>query len=393
MKVCHVVSTFPRSEDDPEVPWLAELLKQLREQNIEVKVFSPAYKGLKDHEISGIPVKRFRYFFKRFETLTHEEGATNKMRNPIYWPLPLFYLFFGAITFLKFCKEEGFDLIHVHWPMPHAIFGYLAKKIQKIPFVSTFYTAEIVLTNRVKPLKILLRKLLRHSAKIIAISSYTKSELQKITGLNSSVIPYGSTFPPVEKTRSPKKTSDKWRLLFVGRLIERKGLNYLLQAIPLLMDNYDVKLHIVGSGNQSSHLQDLARQLGITDNVIFEGKVPNSRLKELYKKCDIFVLPSIVDSRGETEGLGVVLLEALSYRMPVVASDVGGITDVIKYGKTGYLAKQKDPRSLADKIMTVIENHEESLRISEAGLKFSNNYFNWDRITNEINTIYSNTVH
>jgi len=387
MKVCHVVSTFPRSEDDPEVPWLVELLKHLKNKNLDIKVFAPAYRGLKDHEISGIPVKRFRYFFKRFETLTHEEGATNKIRNPLYLLLPGLYLFFGSIAFMKYCKKERFDLIHVHWPMPHAIFGYLAKKIQKIPFVSTFYTAEIVLTNRIKPLKILLKKLLRHSAKVIAISSYTRSELQKITGLDSSVIPYGSSLLPVEINRSTKKASDKWRLLFVGRLIERKGLKYLFQAI-LLMRGYNVELHIAGSGKQATYLKDLAHELGITERVIFEGKVPNSRLKELYRECDIFVLPSIVDSRGETEGLGVVLLEALSYQMPVVASDVGGIPDIIKDGETGYLAKQKDPQSLADKIITVMENHENSLRISEQGLKFSRDYFNWERITGEIKTIY-----
>jgi glycosyltransferase involved in cell wall biosynthesis len=393
MKVCHIVSTFPRSEDDPEVPWLVELLKHLKNQNIEVKVFSPAYKGLKDHNISGIPVKRFRYFFKRFETLTHEEGATNKIRNPLYLLLPGFYLFFGSIAFLRYCKKEGFDLIHVHWPMPHAIFGYLAKKIQRIPFISTFYTAEIVLTSKIKPLKILLKKLLRHSAKIIAISSYTRSELQKITGLDSSVIPYGSSLPPVEINRSTKKSSDKWRLLFVGRLIERKGLNYLLQAIPLLLNDYEIELHIVGSGNQLNHLRDLACKLGMADRVIFEGRVASSRLKELYEDCDIFVLPSIVDSREETEGLGVVLLEALSYRMPVVASDVGGIPDVIKDGETGYLAKQKDPQSLADKIMTVMENHEESLKMSEEGLKYSKNYFNWDRIAKEIKAVYNDTIY
>ena len=392
MKICHIVSTFPRSEDDPEVPWLVELLKHLKNKNLDIKVFAPAYRGLKDHEISGIPVKRFRYFFKRFETLTHEEGATNKMRNPLYLLLPGFYLFFGSIAFLKYCKKERFDLIHVHWPMPHAIFGYLAKKAKKIPFVSTFYTAEIVLTNRVEPLKTMLRKLLRHSAKIIAISSYTRSELQKITGLDSSIIPYGSSLPPVEINRSTKKASDKWGLLFVGRLIERKGVNYLLQAIPLLVNDYEIELHIVGSGNQLNHLKDLAHQLGIADRVIFEGRVPNSTLKELYEKCDIFVLPSIVDSRGETEGLGVVLLEALSYQMPVVASNVGGITDVIKDGETGYLTKQKDLQSLANKITTVMENHEKSLMISEAGLKYSSDYFSWDRITNEIKTIYSDTI-
>jgi len=392
MKVCHLVSTFPRSEDDPEVPWLVELLKQLKEQGVEVKVFCPAYKGLKDHEISGIPVKRFRYFFKNLETLTHEEGATNKIRNPLYLLLPGFYLFFGSIALMKHCKKERFDLIHVHWPMPHAIFGYLAKKIQKIPFISTFYTAEIVLTNRIKPLKILLKKLLRHSAKIIAISSYTGLELKKITGLDSSVIPYGSSLPPAKINRSIKKSSDKWMLLFVGRLIERKGLNYLLQALPLLVNDYKIELHIVGSGNQLNYLKDLACKLSIADRVIFEGRVSNPRLKELYKECDIFVLPSIVDSRGETEGLGVVLLEALSYKMPVVASDIGGIPDIIKDGETGYLAKQKDSQSLADKIMTVMENHEKSLRISEAGLEFSKNYFNWDRITNEIKTSYYDTI-
>jgi glycosyltransferase involved in cell wall biosynthesis len=210
--------------------------------------------------------------------------------------------------------------------------------------------------------------------------------------LDSSIIPYGSSLPSSKITRSPKKASDKWGVLFVGRLIERKGLNYLLQAILLLINDYEIELHIVGSGNQLNYLKDLVCKLSIVDRVIFEGRVPNPRLKELYKECDIFVLPSIVDSRGETEGLGVVLLEALSYRMPVVASEVGGITDIIKNGETGYLAKQKDLQSLADKIKIVMENHKESLYVSEKGLAFSKNYFNWDRIVKEIRMLYENAT-
>jgi len=392
MKVCHVVSTFPRSEDDPEVPWLVELLKHLKKNNLDIKVFAPAYRGLKDHEISGIPVKRFRYFFKRFETLTHEEGATNKIRNPLYMLLPCFYLFFGSIAFLKYCKKERFDLIHVHWPMPHAIFGYFAKKLRKIPFVSTFYTAEIVLAKRIKLLRPLLKFLLKHSAKTIAISKYTRDELEKITAVKAAVIPYGSTIKVKGIRRHPKKPEEKWRLLFVGRLIERKGLRYLLEAMPSIMEKYNVELYVVGSGKQMSNLINLADDLLISHKVIFEGRVSNERLKELYGSCDIFVLPSIIDSRGETEGLGVVLLEALAHHMPVVASNVGGITDIIRDGETGFMVKQEDPQALSQKIISVIENHKSALKIAKNGFEFSKHYYNWERITSEIKSVYESAL-
>src|SRR3972149_5055485 len=79
IKVCHIVSTFPRREEDSQVPWMVEALRRLTAKGIVTEVFAPSYRGLQDQIIFGIPVRRFRYFPRRWEDLTHDEGAPNKI--------------------------------------------------------------------------------------------------------------------------------------------------------------------------------------------------------------------------------------------------------------------------------------------------------------------------
>ena len=129
------------------------------------------------------------------------------------------------------------------------------------------------------------------------------------------------------------------------------------------------------------------------ENFIFlRGKVSSKSLSRYYTDADIFVLPAIIDSRGDTEGLGVVLIEALLNKKFVIASNIGGIPDIIKNNKTGFLVKEKNPEEIAKKIMFIVKNFNKIRHIPENGYKYVQKHFNWENIFNRLLSIYKNLI-
>jgi glycosyltransferase involved in cell wall biosynthesis len=166
----------------------------------------------------------------------------------------------------------------------------------------------------------------------------------------------------------------------VGRLDERKGLRYLLEALPLILAKQSVRLRIVGKGILEAEIKSQCRAMGLDAVVDFLGFVSKEELADEYASCDVFVLPAIVDSKGDTEGLGIVMIEALAHEKPVVASAVGGIGDVIVSGTTGLLVPEKDPPALAQAILTLLSNPQRSQQMGRVGLQDVQARFSWSRI-------------
>jgi len=146
------------------------------------------------------------------------------------------------------------------------------------------------------------------------------------------------------------------RILYVGRLIERKGLPYLIEALSLLKSEYlDVKLVVIGDGPERARYEDLGRRL-LGNRVEFQGAQPSERVAEEMRKAYVFSLPSVEMPNGETETFGVVHAEAQASGVPVVAFAVGGVPEVVEHGRTGFLSAQKDVVSLARHIRLLLEN-------------------------------------
>jgi glycosyltransferase involved in cell wall biosynthesis len=386
MKICLMTSTYKLSAQDNNTPFLTEQVRHLVGQGCEVHVFAPSYEGLGSQVVDGVPVYRFRYFFKRWENLTHKQGAPNRIRNPFYLLVAFFYILSGLVHALWFCRKNRFDVIHVHWPFPHGIWGYAASLVSRTPTVLTFHGAEVLLSKKYPFVKFFLRHALKHSRGVQCNSSFTAGEVRKLTDRPVKVIPFGCTVTPSPAVKDRDKPVKD--VLFVGRLITRKGLDHLLRAMPLLSRKIPARLHVVGGGDQAGAWQALARELKLGDTVTFHGVVSNEELRRHYAHADAFVLPAIVDERGDTEGLGVVLVEALSFGVPVVASDVGGIPDVIKHEHTGLLVPEKDPEALAAAIARVFQDRPLAESLARNGLRHARDYFDWERITRQVLRLY-----
>jgi glycosyltransferase involved in cell wall biosynthesis len=371
------------------VPWLRKTVKRLVDRGHELTVIAPSYSGLRSHEIDGIKVHRFRYAPRRWEKLTHEEGAPNRIRNKANQLLGLPYVISGSISTALLAKRGKFHIINVHWPFPHGMMAWLGKRFCNATVVSTCHGAELAMAKQTKWVSQILRLLLLDADALTCNSTHTAREIIKLCGRKANIIPYGTT---VEVRDSQNNPNNPPVILFTGRLIERKGVDYLIKAMPLLLKKTKAKLLITGEGDCREKWEKMTMLMGLQDCVEFLGFVSNDKLSELYRTCDVYVLPAIHDVRGDTEGLGVVLIEALMHRRPVVASSVGGIVDVIKHEETGLLVPEKDEKALAAAILRLLNDSELKRRLGVAGLEFAKWHFDWDRIINDLEKVFFNAI-
>jgi len=388
LKICLVGSTYPRHEKDPEVPWLRKSVNLIAARGHDVTVAVPSFKGLHSHTIDGVRVLRFRYAPARFEFLTHDQGAPNKLHNPLYNLLALPYILMGIIHLAIWMARERFDIIHVHWPFPHGLFAVIPARFMGATVVSTCHGAELALGRKKPWIRKVLGWLLKKSDVCSCNSSHTAAEIKAVSGRDATVIPYGATIAIEPALPQPTATDGPATILFSGRLIQRKGIPYLLRALPLVQKERPVRLLITGNGDRRAEWEALAKELRLEDTVEFLGFVSNERLGELYRNCDLYVHPAIFDDKGDTEGLGVVLIEALMNERPVVASAVGGIVDVIKHEETGLLVPEKNPEALAKAILRVLGDSALAQRLGHAGRQYAEWMFDWTRITDETEALY-----
>jgi glycosyltransferase involved in cell wall biosynthesis len=389
LKICVIGSTYPRHENDYAVPWLRESVKRLVARGHSITILAPSFQGLPNHLLDGVPVHRFRYAPRRWEVLTHEQGAPNRIRNPFFQLLGLPYVVCGSVAAARLMTGKGFDVIHAHWPFPHGAISSTGRLFGKVPVVMNSHGAEFALARRKAWVRPLLKGALRSADLLVCNSSHTASEAFALSGRDSLVIPYGST---VRARPTPLPHNEVARILFTGRLIQRKGVEYLIRAMPSILAKKRAILQITGNGDQSENLKALTHSLGLEDSVQFLGFVDNNRLDELYAGCDVYVNPSIVDDRGDTEGLGVGPIEAFAHGRPVVGTAVGGIPDVIKHRTTGLLVKEKDEAALAEAILDILNNPGLAETLARTGQDFARHQFDWDRITDTLEEAYYDAI-
>jgi glycosyltransferase involved in cell wall biosynthesis len=396
VRVLYIVTAYPRSSDDVITPWLIETIRRLSQVGVEVEVLAPAYRGLGGQVVEGVRVHRFRYAPARWESLTHDQTAPDRIRErPWYLGLVPAYLAAGTVAAARLGRSGRFDLVHAFWPLPHAVLGVAAKHAGRIPLVSTFFGVELTwLRSSLGFLRPVLRRLIVACDAVTAISSYTAATLRELApAAQPVVIPFGAA---VEVGRAaeplPRPASSPYTVLFVGRLVERKGVDVLLRALERLRPERDIRLRIVGDGPLRAQLEQRAREYGIAEVVHFLGLVPEAELAAQYAECDVFVLPAVVDAKGDTEGLGVVLLEALAHGKPVIASAVGGIPDIVMDGSTGQLVPPGDPGALATALRTYHDDPGLAARHAEAGRRHLEERFSWHGIIRRLVDLYGRTI-
>jgi glycosyltransferase involved in cell wall biosynthesis len=388
-----LASTFPRWKNDTTPRFVYDLSKRLALDH-KITILAPHYPGAKKYDQSeGLEIKRFSYFYpESMQKLCYDGGIIPNMKKSALAKLQLpFFVMSEFITALMAIHKKRYALIHAHWIIPQGYIGALLKKFHKIPLIVTIHGSDLFpLKNSF--LKYFQKFTLQQADYITVNSQATYNELISRFGnsIKAKIIPMGVNIHQYKRRdiKRPKKYMGAKILLFVGRLSEQKGVQYLIDAMPKVLKYYrNAKLLIIGDGPFKDELKNLIHAKKLEDNIEFLGPMRSDQVSKFYNYSDVFILPSLKHSSG-TEALGLSLLEAMSSGCPVIGSDSGGIPYIISNNKTGIIVKQKNSNELAFAILKLFKDRKKSKKLSIQAEKFVRNNYSWSIISKKFLSIY-----
>lgn len=350
-KLLVTASTFPRWEKDTEPRFVLDLAAHMTDF-YQVTVLAPAAPGAKDKEIlEGVEIIRYHYFpIHRWETLCYPGAIVPRIKEKKLRVLLVPFLFV-SLYFHLFKLLPHYDLVHAHWLIPQGIVQSFFKK----PYIVTGHGGDVTSLNKGMFRKLKIR-CLKRAKKVTVVSEHLKERVQElIPRMMPEVISMGvdtGKFGRQYYVPNYFGQGEKKVVLFVGRLAEIKGVKYLIEA----MRSIDAVLVVVGDGPLKKELEQQAEDM--KEKIFFWGARTHEELKVIYASADIFAAPSVTTADGAKEGFGLVMLEAMASGLPVVASDSGGIRQIIRNGVNGLLCEEKNSDQLKECIDRILVDKE-----------------------------------
>jgi len=238
---------------------------------------------------------------------------------------------------------------------------------------------------------------------VICVSEYTKEAMHAI-GINKPpvyVIHNGADHTryfhlPENEIKSFRKdhgAEDKFVLLTVGKVYDRKGQDIVIRALPLILKRHpDVLYWMVGMPQDQQKLTEIADELGVRDHIRFWGKVSNRDLVRFYNACDLFVMTSRQLADGNFEGFGIAVIEAALCGKAAVVSDNSGLAEAVKHGETGLIVPQNDPVITAEAIISLIEDRQKYEKLGIQARQNAIEKQTWDKVGERYSRVFGKIV-
>lgn len=255
--------------------------------------------------------------------------------------------------FVTILDKNNVELIHTHFATMGDIARRLSKMLQ-LPYTLTAHAADIYQNPDADEL----RKVMDDAESIVTISEYNKKYLSNNIGVSNriEVVRCGINLNKFHLNRETNVDGIA-KILVVARLIEKKGLEYLIKAMPLVIAKIpNCELTIVGSGPLNDFLHQLVNEMVVGKYVQFRGSVPDSELMQCYENTDMFVLPCTIEKNGNQDGIPVAIMEAMAMGLPVISTSVSGIPELVENGVSGLLVQPMDENALADAMIELLDN-------------------------------------
>lgn len=358
MRLLVLSSTYPRHAADSEPRFVHELARRMP-SGFEVAALVPSAPGLVARErIDGVDVHRFRYAPGRMECLAYDGGIVPKLRrNPWLRLLVPLFLAGQVLGTWRAIRRLKPDVIHAHWLIPQGVAALLALTLswRRIPLLVTAHGADLFTFAR-GPLRRVLGWVVRRAAAVTVVGRHMVPVVRALPGCADAVVatlPMGTDVDALF-VPDPAVARERGALLFVGRLVEKKGVDDLLRALRLARDRgCEATLTVVGNGPMRGPLEQLAAELGLRAHARFLGAAPQVELPALYRRAAAFVAPFRIARDDDQEGLGLVMVEALACGCPVISTRVPAIeAEFARFGP--LLVEPGSPAALADAIVRVL---------------------------------------
>jgi glycosyltransferase involved in cell wall biosynthesis len=393
MKICIVTTSYPswleKQNEFVRGKFVHDMAKYLVRAGVEVHVVTQHDMDTgKCESKDGVTIHRFHYFLKNHETLTRDPGIPENikiLKNRLLVPLYLFFLFWNAF---KVIRENSIRIINTHWGFPTGYVGLMLKKITGSKLIITLYGAELfpMMGGHHHFIKYLLRSALKRADALAGISNATVRAAETVSGRKDiETIPDGidiEYYVPGEKNHailSKYHCDGKRVIFFTGRMVERKGHRFVLEAMKAVTErNMNIKLLLGGNGPLFQSLTKLRHELFLDDHVEMPGYIPEEELVPILQSVDLHVLPSCIDSDGDTEGSATAAFEAMACGTPSIVSKIGGNIGALEEGQGAYYFESGNTKELANMIEMLVSDRDLLNRNKIDARKYIEDHFSWE---------------
>jgi colanic acid/amylovoran biosynthesis glycosyltransferase len=296
-----------------------------------------------------------------------------------------------AVFAARQMQAEGVQHIHAHYATYPALVAWIINRLTGIPYSITVHAHDIFVRQE------MLKTKLRHASFIVAISEYNREflayEVGEWTRAKTHVIHCG-----IEPERYPLRgtgnhRSARFEILNIGSLQPYKGQAYLVEACAQLRAlEIPFRCRIIGEGEDRAALEQQVAGLNLGAQVELLGPLPQEEVAQLLPQTDCYVQPSIITPSGKMEGIPVALMEALACQVPCVATDISGVPEIIRAGKTGLLVPPADAGALAKALATVYQHPENAASLARAGRELVLEEFDVVKNTRQLGELFAGTI-
>lgn len=340
--------------------------------------FRKKWKGYGQAEREGY-IDNIKIYYPRYLVLP----------GSFFFPFSGFFMYFAVKPIIKELVKtnEGEIILHTHTILPDGFVGALLTKQYHIPVICTVHGDDIKThPYRTKLTYYLTKYALKNVSKLIAVSGALANEARKIIpNLEIEIIPNGASFDNTNNDLKQMFNDLPYtkKIIFIGDLLEEKGIKELLMAFALIHKKYpNTLLLLVGRPYLKPWITDFVNQNNLANCVVILGIIEHKNILNTIKSADIFVLPS------HSEGMPTVMFEAMAAKLPMIISNVGGVPEVIKNGINGLLIRPKSVNDIVEKIDLLLSDDALYKKLAENAYKeFFQNY-TWDKIADLLLKVY-----
>ncbi len=398
MRILSITLGYPKELGDSTTPFIEAIVRGLAGRGHEVDVVLPYHPEFRQADGDGV-----RFFPYRYSPLASWSpwgygqifSATTRVRVTVVPLLPAIALSLRRAIASRLAAQP-YDVVHAHWVLPNGWAASSAANGTGVPVVVTLHGSDIAMAERHRPLASLVR---RTFARVAAVTATSDDLSRRAVDLGADPQIASTTYIGVDtELFAPRPASPAVRQLLgaqaddflavaVGRLAQVKGFEYLIEAASLVQR---VAVAIVGDGELRTELERSVQ--ASSGQVVLAGRMSRDGVAEALAASDVVVVPSVVDGRGRVDATTSTALEALAAGRPLIASNVGGIPEIVRDGENGLLVPPKDPAALAAAIERLRADSELRERISRNAREFAVERLTWKAAIDALETTFERAI-
>ncbi len=401
MRLAVLAHSFPRFPGDTHGPFVKRLSEAVAARGHQVHALVPFDPELAPDPATPLEIEAFRYVWPdRWHLLGYSRTLKRDvgLRLWAYAQAPLYFAF-AERALVRLIRRRGIEMVHAHWILPNGYVAARAAARAGIPYAVTLHGSDVFMAERNPVFRRLARRALAGAAHLTSCSAELKERLLAVGGREHEskvlLVPNG-TDPAVEGGADSGEVRHRHGIapgdrpvVAVGRLVDKKGFRYLLEAMPAILAREPrARLVIGGGGDLLPELRAQAEALGVAGRVTFTGGLSHPEVLALISAAEVFVMPSVRDPKGNVDGLPIVVLEAMAAAKPVVGTDVSGLPLAVTHGESGLLVPEKDPPALAAAVGELLADPARGSALGRAGARRVREELNWDSIAGIHDRLY-----